>query len=70
MLSMLKSQSVGISIHDDGDGDAAAAVAIVDGSVLGLPAAAMVLVIDLASTPNCNQQRIGGKKSVILAGSS
>lgn len=69
---MLKSQSVGISIHDDGDGDApaAAAVAIVDGSVLGLPAAAMVLVIDLASTPNCNQQRIGGKKSVILAGSS
>lgn len=49
---MLKSQSVGISIHDDGDGDApaaAAAVAIVDGSVLGLPAAAMVLVIDLAS---------------------
>lgn len=67
---MLKSQSVGISIHDDGDGDAPAAVAIVDGSVLGLPAAAMVLVIDLASTPNCNQQRIGGKKSVILAGSS
>ena len=48
---MLKSQSVGISIHDDGDGDApaAAAVAIVDGSVLGLQAAAMVLVIDLAS---------------------
>ena len=46
---MLKSQSVGISIHDDGDAPAAAAaVAIVDGSVLGLPAAAMVLGIDLA----------------------